>query len=363
MVDPLFRPLDAGALRLPNRLVMAPMTRNRAGTVRVPNALMAEYYRQRAGAGLIVTEATTVSPEGYGYVDTPGIMTEAQVEGWKPVTEAVHRAGGRIALQLWHVGRVSHPLFQPGGALPVAPSAVGFDGTSYTAEGPKPIVTPRALKLDEIRRIVDDYAMGAANARRAGFDAVELHGANGYLIDQFLRDGVNRREDAYGGSVENRARFLLDIVRAVSAAWSPDRLGVRISPSGTFNGMSDSDPRATFGHVADVLSPLGLAYLHVVEPDASDARHGGPGWTAVPSSALRPRFKGVLIGAGGYDASTARAAVQAGTVDAVAFARAYLANPDLAERLRKGAPLNPPDPSTFYGGAARGYIDYPALAV
>lgn len=362
MSDPLFRPLKAGALTLPNRLVMAPMTRNRADARRVPTPLMAEYYRQRAGAGLIVTEATTVSPEGYGYVFTPGIITEAQVDAWKPVTEAVHKAGGRIALQLWHVGRVSHPLFQPDGALPVAPSAVGFDGVSYTLEGPKPIPVPRALELGEIRRIVDDYGRGAANAKRAGFDAVELHGANGYLIDQFLRDGTNRREDAYGGSVENRVRFLRELVDATSAAWSADRVGVRISPSGTFNGMSDRDPKATFGHVADVLSPLGLAYLHVVEPDPSDARHGGPGWTAVPSSFLRPRFKGTLIGAGNYDGATARAAIEAGTIDAAAFARAYLANPDLEERLRLGAALNAPDPKTFYGGTEKGYVDYPVLS-
>jgi N-ethylmaleimide reductase len=363
MSDPLLRPLTAGALSLPNRVLMAPMTRNRADARRVPTPMMVEYYRQRAGAGLIVTEATTVSPEGYGYVLTPGILTEAQVEGWKPVTEAVHRAGGRIALQLWHVGRASHRLFQPGGALPVAPSAVGFDGTSYTPEGPKPIETPRALEAGEIRRIVEDYGRGAANARRAGFDAVELHGANGYLIDQFLRDGTNRRTDAYGGSPENRARFLLEVFDAASAAWAADRVGVRLSPSGTFNGMFDSDPEATFGTAVDALSKRRPAYLHVVEPDASDARHAPPGWKPVPSSFFRKRFEGPLIGAGGYTGEAARAAVASGAVDAVAFARAFLANPDLVERLRRGAALNTPDPGSFYGGTERGYTDYPALAV
>lgn len=359
----LFSPVRLGAMELPNRVVMAPMTRNRASNPdRVPTALMAEYYRQRAGAGLIITEATHASPEGFGYPDTPGVLSPEQVEGWRRVTDAVHGAGGRIVLQIWHVGRVSHPLYQPGGAAPVAPSPVAPRGQIYTPQGMLPYVMPRALEADEIRVIVDDFARGAANAKAAGFDGIEIHGANGYLVDQFLRDGTNRRTDRYGGGVENRARFLLEVTRAITDVWGPGRVGVRLSPSGTFNDMFDSRPHDTFGYAAKALNRLGLAYLHVTAAEASDQRHAPPGWQSVPVSYFRPLFSGALIGAAGHTFDSARAAVAAGEVDAVAFAKAFIANPDLVERFRRSAPLAPGDASTFYGGGEKGYVDYPALA-
>jgi N-ethylmaleimide reductase len=359
----LFSPVKLGAVELANRVVMAPMTRNRASNAgHVPTPLMAEYYRQRAGAGLIVTEATQVSPRGIGYPDTPGIHSAEQVEGWRRATDAVHRASGRIVLQLWHVGRASHPLYQPGGALPVAPSAVAPRGQVYTPQGMKPYVTPRALETEEIAGVVADFARGAANAKSAGFDGVELHAANGYLIDQFLRDGTNRRTDRYGGSPENRARFLLEVTRAVRDVWGAGRVGVRLSPSGTFNDMFDSNSLHTFGHAARALSRLDLAYLHVVAPDAADERHAPEGWRPVPVHFFRPLFNGAVIGAGGYSFESAAAAVAAGEVDAVAFAKAFIANPDLVERFRRGAPLAAPDPATFYGGGEKGYCDYPPLA-
>ena len=359
----LFAPVRLGALELANRVVMAPMTRNRAANPgRAATPLMAEYYRQRAGAGLIITEATHASPEGFGYPDTPGVATAEQVEGWRRVTQAVHGAGGRIVLQMWHVGRVSHPLYQPGGAAPVAPSAVAPRGQSYTPQGLLPYVTPRALETDEIRVIVDDFARGAANAKAAGFDGVELHGAHGYLVDQFLRDGTNKRTDRYGGGVENRARFLLEVTRALLDVWGPGRVGVRLSPTGTFNDMFDSRPHETFGYAAKALNRLGLAYLHVTAAEESDRRHAPPGWQPVPVSYFRPLFTGALIGAGGYTLETAQAAVASGEVDAVAFAKAFIATPDLVERFRRSAPLATPDATTFYGGGEKGYADYPALA-
>ena len=359
----LFEPVRLGRLELANRVVMAPMTRNRASNPgRVPTPLMAEYYRQRASSGLIIAEATHASPEGFGYPATPGILSPEQVEGWRGVTEAVHDAGGRIVLQIWHVGRISHPLYQPQGARPVAPSAVTPAGHSYTPRGPLPFVEPRALETDEIGVIVEDFARGAANAKAAGFDGVELHGANGYLVDQFLRDGTNCRTDRYGGGVENRARFLLEVTRAMRDVWGPGRVGVRLSPSGTFNDMFDGRPRETFGYAARALGGLEPAYLHVVAPDGSDRRHAPPGWEAVPVSFFRPIFKGALIGAGGYTFGTAEAAVAAGEMDAVAFARSFIANPDLVDRFRRGAPLADADPTTFYGGGEAGYADYPALA-
>jgi N-ethylmaleimide reductase len=360
--DALFRPLQAGALRLPHRIVMAPMTRNRAGAGNVPVDLMAEYYRQRAGAALIVTEASQVTPMGVGYPNTPGIHSAEQVEGWRRITRAVHEAGGRIVLQLWHVGRISHPDYLPGGAVPVAPSPIAPRGKVWTPGGLKDYVVPRPLAASEIPGLVDDFARGAVNARAAGFDGVELHGANGYLVDQFLRDGSNRRDDAYGGSVENRARFLLEVVRALCAAWDPSRVGVRLSPSGTFNDMADSDPVGTFGFALERLSDLGIAYAHVVEPVEADARHGGPSWKAAPASVLRKRFKGAYIAAAGFTRESAARIIEAGHADAVAFAQRYLANPDLPERFRRGAPLQEPDPKTYYGGTEKGYTDYPALA-
>ncbi len=348
-----------GPLRLPNRLVMAPMTRNRAGAGNVPTGLVARYYAQRASAGLIVTEATQVAPEGVGYPGTPGIHSREQVAGWRPVTDAVHGAGGRIVLQLWHVGRISHPLFQPGGVLPVAPSAIAPEGQLYTPGGMKPYVAPRALETDEIPGIVAQFRQGARNALDAGFDGVELHGANGYLPDQFLRDGTNRRTDAYGGTVENRARFLLEIATALIDVWGADRVGVRLSPSGTFNDMKDSDPLQTFEYAVRALDCQGVVYVHLVEGGEAEIRHGG---TIVPTERLRPLFRRALIVNGGYDRQRAEEVVGGGKADMVSFGRLFLANPDLPRRLRTGAPLNAPDPDTFYGGDAKGYTDYPALS-
>jgi N-ethylmaleimide reductase len=356
----LFSPHRIGSLELPNRLVMAPMTRNRAGAGNVPGGRVARYYEQRASAGLIVTEASQVVPEGVGYPNTPGIHTPEQVEGWRRVTDTVHRAGGRIYLQLWHVGRISHPLFQPGGKLPVAPSAITPAGQVYTPEGVRDFVAPRALEGDEIPGIVEQYRAGARNAREAGFDGVELHGANGYLVDQFLRDGTNRRQDEWGGTVEKRARFLIEVVQGLIAEWGPERVGVRLSPSGTFNDMSDSAPLETFGHAVRELDRLEIGYLHLVEASAGDLRHGGK---VVPTEALRPQFSRTLIVNGDYDRRRADAAIEAGAADLVSFGRLFLANPDLPARLRDGADLNEPDPSSFYGGGENGYTDYPALGV
>jgi N-ethylmaleimide reductase len=348
----LFTPVKIGTLPLPNRVVMAPMTRNRAGEGNAPTALNVEYYAQRAGAGLIVTEATQVSPQGVGYPGTPGIHSDRQVEGWRQVTAAVHQAGGRIFLQLWHVGRISHPSLQPGGVLPVAPSAIAAKGNAITMSGLQPFPTPRALETDEIEGVVRQYGEGARQALAAGFDGVELHGANGYLIDQFLRDGANRRTDRYGGSIANRTRFLDEVTDAVAAVWGAERVGLRISPRSDFNDMRDSDPAALFGRIAEIVGRKHLAYLHVVEPvgtpDALAAR-------------LRAAFGGPLILNGGYDYGTAEAALAAGSGDLVSFGAPFLANPDLPVRFRVGAPLNTPDRDTFYGGAAKGYTDYPAL--
>lgn len=356
----LFTPVAVGPYRLRNRMVMAPLTRNRAGEGHAPTEMNAEYYAQRASAGLIITEATQVSPQGIGYPDTPGIHTPEQVEGWRLVTEAVHERSGRVFLQLWHVGRISHPVMQEGGALPVAPSAIAPEGEIFTVEGMKPFVAPRALETGEIRGIVEQYRAGAEKALAAGFDGVEIHAANGYLIDQFLEDGTNRRTDEYGGSVENRARFLLEVVEAAVSVWGADRVGVRISPGGTFNDMSDSDPARTFGYAAEALNRFGLAYLHVVEPPKAEM-FKVDGRPASPTSYLRPIFTGTIITAQGYDFESGTARLARGDADLVAFGRLFLANPDLPERFAKGAPLNEPDASTFYGGDERGYTDYPAL--
>lgn len=353
-------PVDVGPLRLPNRVVMAPLTRCRAGAGNVPGPMNATYYAQRSGAGLIVSEATQVDPTGQGYPMTPGIHSAEQVEGWRLVTDAVHGRGGRVFLQLWHVGRISHPDFQPGGALPVAPSAIApGSGSAATFEGPKPFVTPRALETDEVSGIVEMYRRGARLAREAGFDGVEIHGANGYLLDQFLRDGTNRRDDRYGGPVENRARLLLEVAEAVAGEWGADRVGIRLSPNGTFNDMSDSDPPLTFGYAAERLDALGLAYLHLVEVLAKDVSHGSR--SRLDAGFFRPLFRNPIIANGGYDRDRAEAVLRAGHADLVSFGIPFIANPDLPERLRVGAALNEPDPSTFYGGDDRGYIDYPAL--
>lgn len=355
--SPLLTGYQLGPLHLPNRIVMAPLTRNRAvGTI--PNALMVEYYKQRATAGLLITEATQISPQGVGYPSTPGIHSPEQVAGWKAVNDAVHQAGGRIFLQLWHVGRISHPSLQPNGDLPVAPSAIAPAGEAATYEGMKPFVTPRALDLSEIPGIIEQYRQAAANALEAGFDGVEVHGANGYLLDQFLRDGTNHRTDAYGGSVENRARLLLEVVDAVVGVWGAGRVGVRLSPSGTFNDMSDSDPESTFGYVVEALNRFDLAYLHLIEVNESDLRHGG---REVPTAHLRSRYNGTLIVNWGYTLERGNEAIASGAAELVAFGVPYIANPDLPERFAQQAPLNDPNPNTFYGGGAEGYTDYPFL--
>ena len=368
----LFTPLKLGPYTLANRVLMAPMTRCRAGPGDVPYALNAEYYRQRASAGLIITEATQVALQGRGYPSTPGMHSQEQVAGWRLVTDAVHRSGGRIYAQLWHVGRQSHPAYQPGGALPVSSSAVALTGETTLPDGSKqPYVTPRALETAEIPRIIEQFRHGAKCALQAGFDGVELHGANGYLPDQFLRDGVNRRTDRYGGSIENRARFHLEAVQALIQVWGPGRVGVRLSPSGTFNQMQDSNPRATFGHLVRELDKLHVGYIHIMEAAESDIRHGResiPGYEPIPVSFFRPLYRGVLIVNSGFTFEKATAYLKEGWADAVAFGVPLLANPDLPERfarIARGEPiqLNTPDPSTFYGGTAKGYTDYPALAV
>lgn len=358
----LFSPVKLGPYELPNRIVMAPLTRNRAGKGNVPGPINATYYAQRASAGLIISEASQVSPQGVGYPNTPGIYSPEQVEGWRRVTDAVHAGGGRIFLQLWHVGRNSHPSLQPGGALPVAPSAIApTEGTASTYEGPKPYVTPRALETEEIPGIIEQYRQGAENALAAGFDGVEIHSANGYLLDQFLHDGSNQRTDQYGGSIENRARLLLEVTEAVVGVWGADRVGVRLSPGGTFGSMYDSDPVALFDYVTIALNRFGLAYLHLVEPRISGNTTVEEDTPELGSHHFRPIFKGTLIAAGGYDREKGNAVLAAGDADLVAYGRLFISNPDLPKRFALNAPLNEYDRSTFYGGDERGYTDYPSL--
>lgn len=355
----LYQPVTFGAIEAPNRFVMAPLTRCRAGAGFVPHELNALYYAQRASAGLIVSEATQISQQGMGYPDTPGIYSDDQVRGWQLVADAVHAAGGRIVAQLWHVGRVSHPDFQPNGALPVAPSAIGFGGEARTPTGRKKRITPRALETDEIAGIVADYARAAQNAKRAGFDGVEIHGANGYLIEQFLRDGSNQRTDHYGGSVENRTRFMREVVEAVVDAWSADRVGIRLSPNATYQGMDDTDPKATFTEAVRQLDRYRLAFLHLIEAMDSDRTCGVE---LIPMSHFRANFAGPIIVNGGFTRERAITAICEGWADAIAFGRLYIANPDLVERFRRdGTPLNPLDEATLYGGGAEGYTDYPTL--
>lgn len=359
----LFEPLKLGDLTLKNRIIMAPLTRMRTQPGNVPYALNAEYYAQRAGAGLIISEATQVSQQGQGYPATPGIHNEEQVKGWKQVTEAVHAKGGKIFLQLWHVGRISHTSHQLDGGLPVAPSAIAAkDSGTYTADWkPTAIEAPRALETSEIAGIVADFKRGAENAKAAGFDGVEVHGANGYLLDQFLQDGSNKRTDQYGGSIENRARLLLEVVDAAISVWGKDRVGVRLSPYGTFNDMQDSNPQALFTYVLEQLSARGIAYAHVIEPRSSSAGGSDAVAAEAPSTSqlFRKSFKGVFLSAGGYTRDNAMEVVAKGEADGIVFGRYYIANPDLAERLQKNLPLNPYDRSTFYGGAEKGYTDYP----
>lgn len=356
----LFSPTKVGAIDLQNRIVMAPLTRNRARAADdAPYDLQAVYYAQRADAGLIISEASQISPQGKGYAWTPGIYSDTQVEGWKQVTDAVHAKGGKIVLQLWHVGRISHPVLQPGGVDPVAPSAIAAN--SKTFDGKEFIATPlpRALESFEIPGIIEEYRRATVNARKAGFDGVEVHAANGYLIDQFLRDGSNKRDDKYGGSIDNRARFLKQVLNAVVGAWSADRVGIRLSPFSNSNDITDSTPQETFTHVIKLLNGYGLAYLHLVEGQTGGARDIPDGGDL---AALYALFDGVKMGNNGYDRAMGLDAVETGRLDVVAYGRPFISNPDLVERLQKDAPLNELNPDTLYGGGAAGYTDYPTLS-
>lgn len=346
----LFDPVRIGAWSLPNRIVFAPLTRARAGAARIPNALMAEYYAQRAAVGLIISEATSVTPMGVGYADTPGIWSAAQVDGWKLITGAVHQAGGRIVLQLWHVGRISDPQFL-NGALPVAPSAIAAAGHVSLVRPLKPFVTPRALGLEEIPGIIEAYRTGAENARLAGFDGVEIHGANGYLLDQFLQDKTNHRTDIYGGPIENRARLMLEVTDAVISVWGADRVGMHLAPRGDAHDMGDSNPLGTFGYVARELGKRRIAFICARE-SLGDNRIGPQ---------LKAAFGGSYIANEGFTQATANQVLAAGEADAVAFGVPLLANPDLPARFRQNAPLNTPDQSTFYAAGPKGYTDYPTL--
>ena len=356
-MHPLFSPFQAGDLSLANRIVMAPLTRNRALPGRIPGDLQVEYYRQRASAGLIVTEASQISPESQGYLDTPGIYSPEQVAGWRRVTDAVHAAGGRIVIQLWHVGRISHVSLLPEGTVPVSSSAKAAKTKTFTLKGFEDVSAPRALRTDELPRIVADYRHAARCAMQAGFDGVEVHGANGYLLDQFLRSSTNLRDDDYGGSLQNRARLLLEVVGAVTSAFGGDRVGVRLSPENRFNDINDADPQTTFTYVAVALRPFNLAYVHVLEGDMT----GQTASTPFDYPALRTAFGGCYMANCAYDRSRALAAVADGQADLIAFGRAFIANPDLPARLKADAPLTEADPKTFYSGEARGYIDYPTL--
>ncbi len=349
----LHDPIKVGAWELPNRIIMAPLTRCRASEGRVPNALMAEYYAQRASAGLILSEATSVDPMGVGYRNTPGIWSDEQVEGWKLVTKAVHDAGGRILLQLWHVGRISDPIYL-NGQLPVAPSAVKPDGHVSHVRPEKTFVTPRALETDEIPAVVEAYRKGAENAKRAGFDGVEIHGANGYLLDQFLQDSTNKRDDQYGGSVENRARLMLEVTDAVISVWGPDRVGMHLAPACDAHDMGDSNPSQTFGYVVEELGKRGIAFIFTREAVSEKS----------VSLELKQKFGGVYIANQGLTAESGAKLVEEGVANAVSYGQLYIANPDLVERLKAGAPLNEPDPDTYYSPTPedpRGYTDYPRL--
>ncbi len=350
----LITPIQLGELNLPNRVVMSPLTRCRANAGRVPNELMAEYYAQRASAGLILSEATSVSPQGVGYPDTPGIWSDEQVDGWKIVTKAVHATGGRIFLQLWHVGRVSHPDYLDG-KLPVAPSAIAPQGHVSLLRPKQEYVVPRALETSEISTIVEDYRKGAENAKRAGFDGVEIHGANGYLLDQFLQDSTNKRTDTYGGSIENRARIMLEVTDAAISVWGAGRVGMHLAPRGDAHSMGDSNPLATFGYVAEQLGKRGIAFIFTRESLGENRI----------SPELKKRFGGVLIANEGFNRETAQQVIAAGEADAVSFGKDFISNPDLPRRLQLNVPLNSYHPETFYGYGLQdprvGYTDYPSL--
>jgi 2,4-dienoyl-CoA reductase-like NADH-dependent reductase (Old Yellow Enzyme family) len=346
----LFQPLRLGTLELPNRIIMAPLTRCRASEGRVPNALMRDYYVQRASAGLIVSEATSVTPMGVGYPDTPGIWSNQQIEGWKLTTQSVHEAGGRIMLQLWHVGRISHPSYL-NGALPVAPSAIAAAGHVSLLRPKQPYPVPRALDLEEIPAVIEAYRLAAKNAKIAGFDGVEIHGANGYLLDQFLQDSANKRKDRYGGPIENRARLMLEVTDAVVEVWGPDRVGMHLAPRGDAQSMGDSNPKATFGYVARELGKRGISFI-------CSREHVGPD---ALGAFLKEQFGGVYIANEGFTQETGEKSIKAGEADAVAFGKLFIANPDLVERFRLHAPLNEPKPATFYAKGPEGYVDYPVL--
>jgi N-ethylmaleimide reductase len=355
----LFEPYRLGLLGLANRIVMAPLTRNRAALGNVPSSLAVKYYAQRASAGLIISEASQVSPEGQGYEATPGIHSPAQIEGWQAVTRAVHAQGGRIFLQLWHVGRVSHVSLQPGRQSPVAPSAIRAKTKTFIGGEFVDVSEPRALRIEEIPEVIAAFRRGAANAIAAGFDGVEVHAANGYLIDQFLRDGANKRDDAYGGSIANRTRLLIEVLEAVIEEVGADRTGVHLSPEAPSNDIADSKPQALFTHVVDQLNGLAPVYIHVVEGATGGDRDVGAAFDYVD---LRRRFRGTYIANNGYTLDLAKAAIETSRAHLVAFGKAFIANPDLVARLRVNAPLNEPDKTTFYGGGEKGYTDYPALA-
>jgi N-ethylmaleimide reductase len=353
----LFETYKLGPITLPNRLVMAPLTRNRAIEGLVPNPLAVEYYGQRASAGLLITEASQVSQQGQGYQDTPGIYSKEQVAGWRKVTERVHARGGHIFIQLWHVGRISHTSLQPNEGAPVGPSAVRAKSMTFVGGTFSDVSEPRALTLEEIPGIIESFKRAAANALEAGFDGVEIHGANGYLLDQFAKDGANKRSDAYGGSIENRARLMLEVSKAVAAEAGSERTGIRISPVTPANDISDSNPQPLFDHIVDRLNALKLVYLHVVEGATGGPRDIAP----FDYGSLRKRFNGAYIANNGYDFELASKVLAANEADLIAFGKPFIANPDLVERLKRGAPLNEPDKATFYGGGAKGYTDYPVL--
>ncbi|AJI82350.1 N-ethylmaleimide reductase [Yersinia enterocolitica] len=360
----LFSPLKVGALTLPNRVFMAPLTRLRSiEPGDIPTPLMAEYYRQRASAGLIITEATQISFQAKGYAGAPGLHTQEQLNAWKKITQAVHDEGGHIAVQLWHVGRISHNSLQPGQQAPVAPSAIAADTRTTVRDDTGawvrvPCSTPRALETEEIPGIINDFRQATANAREAGFDYIELHAAHGYLLHQFMSPASNQRTDQYGGSIENRTRLTLEVVDATAAEWGAEHIGIRISPLGPFNGLDNGEDQEEAAlYLIEELNKRHIAYLHISEPDWA----GGKPYSDAFRDAVRARFKGVIIGAGAYTAEKAENLIEKGFIDAVAFGRSYISNPDLVERLQQNAPLNEPDGETFYGGGAKGYTDYPKL--
>ncbi len=353
----LLEPYDLGPITLANRAVMAPLTRNRAGEGFVPSPLAIDYYGQRATAGLLITEASQVSQQGQGYQDTPGIYTKAQVAGWKKVTDRVHKEGGHIFIQLWHVGRISHNDLQENNEAPVAPSAIRAKGKTFVGGKFVDVSEPRALEINEIPAIIDSFRNAASLAIEAGFDGVEIHGANGYLLDQFAKDGSNTRTDAYGGSIENRARLMLEIATAVADQIGPERTGIRLSPVTPANDVSESNPQPLFDYIVDHLSALKLVYIHVIEGATGGPRDVAP----FDYASLRKRFKGTYIGNNGYDLALADKVLAADAADLIAFGKPFISNPDLVERFRTGAPLNDADKATFYGGGEKGYTDYPTL--